>query len=109
MPTNMQAFLTWLVSPDGGSFIVVAVFASVFAERLDAWHKLDSTVKAVVMIVLATLLGAGAHALLLHPDVVAAIDPYYQVFCYSILAYLATQGTHVVDKFLKTWGSTGAG
>ena len=109
MPTDMQSLLTWLVSPDGGSFIIVAVFASVFAERVPAWHKLDSTLKAVVMIVLATLLGAGAHALLQHPDVVAAISPYYQVFAYSVLAYLATQGTHVVDRFLQSMGTPGEG
>lgn len=93
--------LEWLTSSEGGAFIVVAWAVSWLLEDVERWHALPSKTRSLIILGLSAVLGVVSVVLQQNPDVVAAIEPYFQPVYYAILAWLTTQGAYKGYKVLQ--------
>lgn len=95
---TLNDVLAWLTSADQGSFLVVSWFVSWALEEVKWWQDLSGKVKSLAVLGLSILLGVAAQFLALQPDLVAAIEPWFQPVLYAVLAWLATQTVHIAGK-----------
>ncbi len=93
---SLEEVLLFLVA--GGSAAVVAVLFSFLAENFEFWHKINSTLKLVLSLVLSIVIGAGAYYLLALPDLISFIQPYYALIVTIVLAWLGSQLAYIKAK-----------
>jgi hypothetical protein len=89
--------LAWITGSGGGSFLIVTWLVSWALEKVAWWDKLNSKVKSTLIVVLAGVLGVGSQVLLLNPDLVAVIDPYFKPVMYIAITWLTSQIAHAKD------------
>ena len=94
--TILQSVLAWLVV--GGSVFVVNYAFAWLAENFEFWHKLPSWLKFVIPVVTSVLLAVGAQQLLLYPDIIAIVQPYWALFVTILLAWLGSQKGYITAK-----------
>lgn len=97
----MKELLDWLIGPDGGAWIVITFVVSWALEGWGTWDNLPSKAKSLIILVLAIVLGLFANLLSMHPEVVAAIEPYSKVVMTILTLWLSTQTAHRVDVLRK--------
>ncbi len=93
---NLEEVLLFLVA--GGSAAVIAVLFSFLAENFEFWHKINSTLKLVLSLVLSIAIGAGAYYLLALPDLISFIQPYYALIVTIVLAWLGSQLAYMKSR-----------
>lgn len=86
--------LEWITGAGGGAFLIISWAVSWGLEKTEWWEGLTSQVRALFILGLSVVLGIIATALKLNPQVVEAIEPFFQPIMYSILAWLGTQIAH---------------
>ena len=91
--TNLQQVLLWIAGV-GAPAIVMYVLSWV-VENWKGWINLPKDVKFLIPMVASVLLSIGAQQLLQYPQIVATIQPWFQVTMTSILAYLASQKAYM--------------
>lgn len=94
--TILTSVLLYLVA--GGSVYVVGYALSWVAENFEFWHKLPAVVKTLVPIVVSVLIAFGAQQLLQYPDLIALVQPYWQLAIVTILAWLGSQKGYLSAK-----------
>jgi hypothetical protein len=87
--TVLSSVLAWIVA--GGSVFIANYAFALIAENFEFWHKLPSWLKFLIPIITATLLAVGAQTLLLYPDIVEVIQPYWALIVTIIIAWLGSQ------------------
>lgn len=98
---SFENILAWLTGADGGAFLLVSWAVSWGLEGTAFWEKLSSQAKALIILVVAGLLGAVAAALQSNPALVATLEPYLRPLIYAVLAWLGTQVPHRATKVFK--------
>jgi hypothetical protein len=96
--TNITLFLTWVVGM--GAPAIVAYMLAILVENWAGWSTLPHTIKVVIPLVVSVLLSVGASYALKFPDILAQIQPWFQVTVSAILAYLGSQKGYM--KVLQT-------
>jgi len=96
----LENVLTWLTSSDGGALLVVMWAVSWGLEKSQWWHALDSRTRALVILLASIVIALAAAVLQQHPELVAALDVYFQPVYFVVLAWLATQTAHLGYKRL---------
>ena len=91
-PLDLTAVLQYLVQ--GGSIVIIAWAVSWGLEGMDWWHALTSKARSLIILGASLVLGVGAHVLLLFPDAIAAIAPYFATIMGTVVAWLGTQAAH---------------
>lgn len=86
--------LSWITGADGGAFLFVSWAISWALEGVSVWENLSPKVKSLAILIVSALLGSLAVALQQSPELVAAIEPYFQPVIYAVLAWLGTQTAH---------------
>lgn len=94
----LENVLSWLTSSDGGALLLVLWFVSWALEEMDWWHTLDSRVRSIAILVTSVVIALLAVILQRNPALVAAVEPYFQPAYYVILAWLATQTVHKLNR-----------
>jgi len=79
----------WITGIGGPS--IVAYVLSWVVENWKAWSTFPKEVKFLTPMVVSILLSLGAQQLLNYPEVIASIQPWFQVVMSAILAYLSSQ------------------
>ena len=97
--TVLQSVLVWLVA--GGSVFVANYAFAYLAENFEFWHKLPSWLKFLIPIVTSVLLAFGAQQLLLYPDLIEVIQPFWALFVTIVLAWLGSQRGYISAKAAK--------
>ncbi len=87
--TQLQEVLKWLVGM--GAPAVVAYLLSLVVENWAGWSKLPHNAKVLIPMAASILLSMGSSMLLKYPEVIAEIQPWFQMFMSAALAYLASQ------------------
>lgn len=87
--TNVQQILQWLVGV--GAPALVMYLVSWLVENWSTWATLPRAVKFLGPMILSVLVAFGASTLLKYPDIIATIQPTFQVIASAVLAYLASQ------------------
>lgn len=93
---DLNQVLLWLIG--GGVAVVVAAVFSFLAENFEFWHKIPKYGKLIISFVLSMLIGAGAYYLLLLPEVITIIQPYWALFVMILLAWLGSQYAYIKAK-----------
>jgi len=88
----------WQFLIQGGSIVVASVIISVIFEKFDWWHKLDSMVKIVIQVGLASIFGILATFMLNNPEVLAGAEAYILVVINVILGIGSNQGWFAARK-----------
>jgi chromate transport protein ChrA len=91
--TNLGMVLLWIAGIGAPS--IVAYVLSWVVENWKVWSTLPKEVKFLTPMIVSVLLSIGAAQLLNYPDVIAQIQPWFQVVMASVLAYLASQKAYV--------------
>lgn len=91
--TNLGLVLLWIAGI--GAPAIVAYVLSWVVENWKAWSTFPKEVKFLTPMVVSVLLSVGAQQLLKYPDIIASIQPWFQVLMSSILAYLASQKAYI--------------
>lgn len=94
--TQLSVVLAWLVG--AGSPAVITYLFSWVSTNLEFWKNLPGVVKFALPLVLSILLSIGAAQLLKFPDILSAIQPWYQIVVAAVLAYLASQKGEMTAK-----------
>ena len=94
--TILESVLLFLVA--GGAVFVVNYALAYLAENFGFWHKLPSWLKFLIPIVVSVLLAFGAQQLLLYPDIIAVIQPFWALFITIVLAWLGSQKGYISAK-----------
>ena len=89
MSTDLTQVLIWILGM-GGPAIAAYVFALV-AENFSGWSTLNHNLKILIPMIFSALLAVGASVLLKYPEIIAQIQPWFQIVVSAILAYLASQ------------------
>ena len=91
---NLNDFLIWLGT--GGSIMAV----SFILERIDAFQKLESKAKEIVMFIASGLLATGATAFLqfVPAETVSLIAPYFSSLAAVFGILFLAKTFHKVDK-----------
>ena len=90
--TNLKDVLTWLIG--AGAPALTMILLSLLAENWKQWSTFPSWVKFFVPVLCSTLLSVGAGLLLKYPELLAQIQPWFQIVVSAILAYIASQKTY---------------
>jgi chromate transport protein ChrA len=91
--TQLGQVLLWLTGV--GSPIVIMYILSWVVENFKWWITLPKDVKFLAPMVASVLLSVGASQLLQYPEIIATIQPWFQVMMASILAYLFSQKAYM--------------
>jgi chromate transport protein ChrA len=91
--TQLGEVLLWLTGV--GSPIVIMYILSWVVENFKWWITLPKDVKFLLPMVASVLLSVGASQLLKYPEIIATIQPWFQVMMASILAYLFSQKAYM--------------
>lgn len=91
--TNLEVVLLWIVGIGAPS--IVAYVLSWVVENWKLWSTLPKEVKFLTPMVVSVLLSIGAAQLLKYPDIIASIQPWFQVVMSSVLAYLSSQKAYL--------------
>lgn len=91
--TNFGQVLLWIAGI--GAPAIVAYVLSWVVENWKLWSTFPKEVKFLVPMIVSVLLSLGAVQLLHYPDVIASIQPWFQVVMASVLAYLASQKAYI--------------
>lgn len=91
--TNLQAVVTWVVGAGSPALVMYAV--SWLIENWKGWATLPFAVKFLAPMLLSVLLSFGASMLLRYPELIAAIQPWFQIVAAAILAWLASQSAYM--------------
>jgi chromate transport protein ChrA len=105
--TNATIVLTWLAGI--GAPAVVAILLSLLAENWKAWTTFPTLVKTLVPMVVSILLSVGSSMLLKYPELLAQIQPWFQVITSAIIAYIASQKTYqgsLKSRYGKRWSKS---
>lgn len=94
---NIGALLTWIAFAGGAPYLVGKLFAYL-AENWQFWLGLDTRIKFLVPMILSVLLSIGAQYALDYTELLAEINPYFQMFVAAIVAYLGTQVGYMETK-----------
>src|SRR4030065_787018 len=96
-PTSFTSVLLWIIAGPGVVFLV-GKFVSLVLENWSGWANFPTSVKFLVPIVLAALLGVGAQLLLAQPELVAAVEPWFKTVMLAILAWVGSQSQYLATK-----------
>ena len=96
-PTSLTSVLLWVIAGPGVVFLV-GKFLSILLELWPKWGEFPTSVKTVVPIFLAALLGVAAQLLIAQPALVALIEPWFKVVMMAILAWVASQVQYMASK-----------
>jgi hypothetical protein len=91
--TNFGQVLLWIAGI--GAPAIVAYVLSWVVENWKLWSTFPKEVKFLAPMIVSVLLALGADQLLHYPDVIAAIQPWFQVVMSAVLAYLASQKAYL--------------
>lgn len=91
--TQLEEVLVWLTGI--GAPAVIMYVLSWVVENWKGWSTLPKEVKFLAPMIMSVLISVGASQLLKYPDVVASIQPWFQVTMSSILAYLSSQRAYI--------------
>lgn len=91
--TQLQQVLLWIAGV--GAPAIVTYVLSWVVENWKGWSTLPHDVKVIVPMIVSVLLAIGANQLLQYPDVIATIQPWFQVTMSAILAYLSSQKAYL--------------
>lgn len=94
--TNLQQVLLWLTGV--GAPAVIMVVLSWVVENWSGWSTLPHNVKVLIPMLASVLLSVGASILLKYPDVIATIQPWFQVVVSAFIAYAASQLAYMKVK-----------
>lgn len=94
--TQLGSVLLFIAT--GGAVFVVNYGLSWLAENFEFWHKLPSWLKLLIPILVSVLLAVGAQQLLLFPDIIAVIQPYWALLILIITAWLGSQRGYLSAK-----------
>lgn len=97
--SDLQQVLLWLTGM--GSPAVVMYILSFVAENWSKWSTFPHWVKFYLPMVLSILLTVGSVTLLKYPEVIATIQPWFQVVVTAIIAYIASQKAYMTAKSAK--------
>lgn len=91
--TQLTLVLTWIVGIGAPS--IVAYVLSWVVENWSGWSTLPKEVKFILPMIVSVGLSIGASQLLNYPEIIAKIQPWFQVTMSAILAYLASQKAYL--------------
>jgi len=91
--TQLQEVLLWISGI--GAPIIVAYVLSWVVENWAIWSTFPKEVKFLVPMVVSVGLSVGSAQLLNYPEIIATIQPWFQVVMSSILTYLASQKAYM--------------
>lgn len=91
--TNLQEVLKWLAGI--GAPAVVMYLVSWLVENWKGWSTLPFAVKFLSPMILSVLFALGATMLLRYTDIIATIQPWFQIVVSAIIAYLASQKAYM--------------
>ena len=91
--TQAQQVLVWITGV--GAPAIVAVLLSWVVENWKGWSTLPHNLKVILPMIVSVGLAVGADQLLHFPDIVAQIQPWFQVLMSAILAYLSSQSAYM--------------
>jgi|OpeIllAssembly_1097287.scaffolds.fasta_scaffold00448_7 hypothetical protein len=91
--TQLTLVLTWIVGV--GAPAIVAYVLSWVVENWKGWSTLPKDVKVILPMVVSVGLSVGASQLLKYPEIIASIQPWFQVTMSAVLAYLASQKAYL--------------
>ena len=91
--SQLQQVLLWLTGIRAP--MVIMYVLSWVVENWKGWSTLPKDVKFLVPMVASVLLSVGASQLLQYPQIIAGIQPWFQVTMASVLAYLASQKAYL--------------
>lgn len=91
--TNLAQVLLWIAGIGAPS--IIAYILSWVAENWKAWSTFPKEVKFLTPMIISILLSLGAAQLLKYPDVIATIQPWFQVVMSAVLAYLSSQKAYM--------------
>lgn len=91
--SNFQEVLLWLTGVGSPALVMYAV--SFLAENWSGWVKLPTAVKTIAPMVLSLLIAFGASLLLKYPEIIAAIQPWFQIIASAVIAYIASQKAYM--------------
>jgi len=94
--TNFQDVLLWLTGVGAPALVMYAV--SYLAENWTGWTNLSTTVKTIIPMVLSLLVALGASLLLKYPEIIATVQPWFQIIASAIIAYIASQKAYMTTK-----------
>jgi chromate transport protein ChrA len=94
--TQLGQVLLWITGV-GAPAIIMYVLSWV-VENWKGWINLPKDVKFLLPMVASVLLSVGASQLLKYPEVVATIQPWFQILMTSVLAYLFSQKAYMTSK-----------
>lgn len=97
--TNFQQVLLWLTG--FGAPAVIAAVLSWVVENWAGWSTLPHNVKVALPMLASVLLSVGAGLLLKYPNVVATIQPWFQVVVSAFIAYGASQLAYMKTKMTQ--------
>jgi len=94
--TILSAVMAYLAK--GGAVFVVGYGLSWLAENFEFWHKLPTIAKTLIPIVVSVLVAFGAQQLLLFPDIIAQMQPYWFLIVTTVIAWLGSQKGYLTAK-----------
>lgn len=95
--TNLESLLLWLVL-GGGSVVVVNKLFSYLVANWTFFANLPSNVKFLIALVAAPVIAVLAQVLLGYTELLAQIQPWFQIAMLSILGYVASQSNYIGIK-----------
>jgi hypothetical protein len=93
---NWSEVMQWLTT--GGSVALVAWFVSWLVEDYAWWNNFKVQTKKLLILLVALIIGMGAQYIKLHPELIVLIKPYMDSGVLIVVAWVATQIAHKVDK-----------
>lgn len=97
---GFAGFLNWLFGPTMGGFVILTWFASWALEDLAWWQGLTSKTRSLIFYLGSIAIGVGAFFLLQNEQLVATIEPYFQIIVAATGVWLSSQVVHKVNKAL---------
>lgn len=94
---DFAAVLTWLAAGGAATFVVNWLVAN-FLEKAGWWNSLDKSLKTILPLILAILIGIGAGELSKQVEVINAIQPYWTTIVLVVTSYFGSQTGHVSTK-----------
>lgn len=91
--TDFGQVLLWIAGI--GAPAIVAYVLSWVVENWKVWSTLPKEVKFLTPMIVSVLLSLGAAQLLKYPEVIATIQPWFQVVMSAVIAYLSSQKAYL--------------
>jgi len=91
--SDLQQVILWLAGM--GSPILIMYVLSFVVENWKGWANLPHNVKIGLPMLASVLLTVGASMLLKYPEVIATIQPWFQMVVSAVAAYLASQKAYI--------------